>query len=184
MANLPIISVSGPHGSGKTTAAKKIAEKLNYEYISAGVLFRDMANKANMNIEEFSKKAETQEEIDRFIDDKTVELGKTKDNIVVDAQLGGWMLHDSADMLVYITAPFETRIERIKERENKSTEQARQETISREESEKSRYQKLYNINISDLSIYDIILNSQKFSATDCAQIVLLAFEKKMKGEEK
>ena len=184
MANLPIIAVSGPHGSGKSTAAKKVAEALNYEYISAGELFRDMAKNAEMNIEEFSKKAELQKEIDRFIDDKTIELGKTRDNIVVDAQLGGWMLKDIADMLVYITAPFDVRLGRIMQRENKSIKQARQETTVREKSEKRRYQKLYKIDISDLTIYDIILNSQKFSATDCVQIILLAFEKKMKGEEK
>ena len=87
-------------------------------------------------------------------------------------------------MLIYITAPYETRIERIIKRENKSVETTRQETITREESERSRYQKLYNIDVSDLTIYDIILNSQKFSASDCVQIILLAFEKKMKGVEK
>ncbi|MCE7742684.1 MAG: AAA family ATPase [Candidatus Heimdallarchaeota archaeon] len=181
---MPIIAVSGPHGSGKSTAAKRIAEELNYEYISAGELFRSMADNANMNLAEFSKKAELQDEIDKFIDDKTVEIAESKNNIVIDAQLGGWMLKDIADMLVYITAPFDTRIDRITLRELKSTEQTRHETDTREESEKSRYQKLYNIDISDLTIYDIILNSQRFSATDCVQIILLAFEKKMKSEEK
>lgn len=184
VAYLPIIAVSGPHGSGKSTAAKKVAEALNYEYISAGELFRDMAKNAKMNLEEFSKKAEIQEEIDKFIDDKTVELAEAKDNIVVDAQLGGWMLKDKADMLVYITAPLEVRIDRIVKREGKTAEQVRQETRTREQSEKSRYQKLYKIDISDLTIYDIILNSQEFSATDCVEIILEAFEKKMKGEEK
>ena len=51
MANLPIIAVSGPHGSGKSTTAKEVAEKLGYEYISAGELFRNMAENANMNLE-------------------------------------------------------------------------------------------------------------------------------------
>jgi len=184
VASLPIIAVSGPHGSGKSTAAKQIAEELNYRYISAGELFRIMADNANMNLAEFSRKAELQEEIDKFIDDKTVEFAQSENNIVIDAQLGGWMLKDIADMLVYITAPFETRIDRITLRENESLEQIRHETKTREESEKSRYQKLYKINISDLTIYDIILNSQRFSATDCVQIILLAFEKKMKSEEK
>ena len=54
VADLPIIAVSGPHGSGKSTAAMKVAESLGYEYISAGELFREMAKNANMNIEEFS----------------------------------------------------------------------------------------------------------------------------------
>ena len=104
---MPIIAVSGPHGSGKSTAARNVAERLGFEYISAGELFREMAKKENMNLEEFSKEAEIKEEIDKYIDNKTLELGQTRDNIVIDAQLGGWMLKENADMLVYIIAPFD-----------------------------------------------------------------------------
>ena len=64
MACLPIIAVSGPHGSGKSTAAQRIAEQLKYKYVSAGELFRDMAREEGKNIEEFSKIAEKREEID------------------------------------------------------------------------------------------------------------------------
>ena len=113
---MPIIAVSGPHGSGKSTAARKVAESLGYEYISAGELFRDMAKKENMSLEEFSKHAELKEEIDKYIDDKTLEFGQTRDNIVIDAQLGGWMLRNEADILIYITAPFDLRIQRISEK--------------------------------------------------------------------
>ena len=180
---MPIISVSGPHGSGKSTAAKNVAVALGYEYISAGDLFRSMAKSENMNLEEFSKYAELKNEIDNFIDDKTLELGQTRDNIVIDAQLGGWMLKDLADMLIYITAPFDERIRRIAQRENKSVEIISKETKAREESEKSRYQKLYKIDISDLSIYDLIINSQKFDASECVKIILTAFNTKLKGEK-
>ena len=177
---LPIIAVSGPHGSGKSTAARNVAEILGYEYISAGELFRDMAEKQDMNLEEFSKQAELKEEIDRYIDNKTLELGKTRDNIVIDAQLGGWMLKDVADMLVYITAPFDVRVQRIAQRENKQIETIIKETKTREESEKGRYQKLYKIDITDLTIYDLIINSDRFNVTECVEIILTAYNKKNK----
>jgi len=182
--NLPIIAVSGPHGSGKSTAAHKVAELLGYEYVSAGKLFREMASKEGLNLEEFSKKAEEKEEIDRYIDDKTLEIAKKTDNVVIDAQLGGWILKDIADLIVYVTAPFETRIERIAKRDNKPIEEIRIETLTREESEKKRYKKLYNIDVSDLSIYDIIINSLKFNASDCVQIIIEAYNKYTKGDKK
>ena len=182
--NLPIIAVSGPHGSGKSTAAHKVAELLGYEYVSAGKLFREMASKEGLNLEEFSKKAEEKEEIDRYIDDKTLEIAKKTDNVVIDAQLGGWILKDIADLIVYVTAPFETRIERIAKRDNKPIEEIRIETLTREESEKKRYKKLYNIDVSDLSIYDIIINSLKFNASDCVQIIIEAYNKYIKGDKK
>ena len=182
--NLPIIAVSGPHGSGKSTAAHKVAEVLGYEYIAAGKLFREMASKEGLNLEEYSKKAEENEEIDRYIDDRTLEIDKNSDNVVIDAQLGGWILKDIADLIIYVTAPFETRVERIAKRDNKTIEEVRVETITREESEKKRYKALYNIDVSDLSIYDIIINSLKFNASDCVQIIIEAYNKYIKGDKK
>ncbi len=106
-----------------------------------------------------------------------MKIAKTEDNIVIDAQLGGWILKDKANLLVYITAPLDIRIQRIAQREEKSIETIKTETLTREKSEKERYQKLYNIDISDLSIYDIIIKSKKFDASDCVQIIMTALKK-------
>lgn len=180
---MPIIAVSGPHGSGKSTAAQQVAEILGYKYVAAGELFREMAQKEGLSLEEYSISAEINEEIDRFIDDRTLEIAKKGGNLVIDAQLGGWVLKDLADLLVYITAPLDLRIKRIAQRENKDYEFIKKETLTRENSEKQRYQKLYKIDISDLSIYDVIINSQKFNASDCVRIIKKAFEKILKGDK-
>ncbi len=182
MEILPIIAISGPHGSGKSTAAKTVAELLNYKYVSAGQLFREMAREKGMNLEEFSERAELDEEIDRYIDAKTLELAQTEDGIIVDAQLGGWILRKVADLIIYITAPVKTRIQRIAERENRFIEEIKKETLMREESERDRYQKLYNIDISDLSIYDVIINTKKYDATECVDIIMASVKKITKGE--
>lgn len=184
MAILPIIAISGPHGSGKSTAAKTVAELLNYTYVSAGQLFREMAREKGMNLEEFSERAEVDEEIDRYIDNKTLELAQIENGIIVDAQLGGWILRKVADLIIYITAPLKTRIQRIAERENRSLEEIKKETLMREESERDRYQKLYNINISDLSIYDVIINTKKYDASECVDIIMASVKKITKGEKK
>ncbi len=171
---MPIIAISGPHGSGKSTAARKLADRIGYKYVSAGKLFREMANKNNLSLEEYSKKAETYEEIDRLIDNRTLELAEKFDNLIIDAQLSGWLLRDKACLLVYITAPFEVRVNRISNRDGKNLEKIRQETMLREKSEKMRYKSLYNIDIIDTSIYDIIVNTARFSAEDCAEILFCA----------
>ena len=180
---MPIIAVSGPHGSGKSTAARQVAEILGYKYVAAGELFREMAQKEGLSLEEYSRSAEKNDDIDRYIDDKTLEIAKAGGNLVIDAQLGGWVLKDLADLLVYITAPLDLRIKRIAQRENKDYEFIKKETLYRENSEKQRYQKLYKIDISDLSIYDVVINSQKFNATDCVRIIKKAFEKILKGDK-
>ena len=49
------IAISGPHGAGKSTLARKVAKYFGLRYISAGMLFRRMAEKTGMNLSEFSK---------------------------------------------------------------------------------------------------------------------------------
>lgn len=177
---MPILAFSGPHGAGKSTIAKIVADKLGFKYISAGQLFRKIAKERGKTLEEFSKLAEQDGEIDKAIDQETLKIAEQYDNIVVDAQLSGWLLKDRASLLVYITAPEETRVKRIAQRDGKSIEQAQRETRIREESEKKRYQKLYKIDITDKSIYDIIINSKNFDANDCVEIILTAVKVKTK----
>ena len=76
MSFLIIITVSGPHGSGKTTIAKALAQALGLRYISAGELFRKLAKERNMNIVEFTKYAANNPEIDYLIDNSIIEEAK------------------------------------------------------------------------------------------------------------
>ena len=43
----PIIAIDGPAGSGKSTVAKLVAQKLNLFYIDTGAMYRALALKAN-----------------------------------------------------------------------------------------------------------------------------------------
>ena len=52
----------------------------------------------------------------------------------------------------------------------------------REESERHRYQKLYNIDVTDLSIYDVIINTKKYDAADCVDIIMASVKKIIKGD--
>ena len=169
------IAISGPPGSGTTTVAKLVAKKLNYELVSAGELFRQMARERGYSIEEFSKIAEENEEIDIYIDRTQKELAESKENVVVEGRLSAWMVKDS--FKIYIFAPEDVRAERIAKREGKSFEKAREEMRKREEYEKRRYMKFYGINVSDWSIYHIVFNSACFDAETIADLIVEASKK-------
>ena len=47
MSLKPIIAIDGPAGSGKSTVAKLVAQKLNLFYIDTGAMYRALALKAN-----------------------------------------------------------------------------------------------------------------------------------------
>ncbi|RLG57107.1 MAG: cytidylate kinase, partial [Candidatus Hydrothermarchaeota archaeon] len=68
MKNL-VITISGLIGSGKTTVAKALAEKLMLRHVQAGMVFREMAKERGMSLQEFSKLAEKDKSFDRLVDE-------------------------------------------------------------------------------------------------------------------
>jgi len=169
------ITISGPPGSGTTTIAKIVSRKLNLKLISAGEIFRQLASQRGMTLEEFGRYAEEHPEIDTLIDRTQKELAEKEANAVVEGRLSGWMVKN-ADLKVWIFADAEVRYRRIAQRERKDVSIIRQETKLREETEKRRYKKFYGIDIDDWSIYDLIVNSARFSAEEIAELIIRASE--------
>jgi cytidylate kinase len=163
------IAVSGLHGSGRSTHAKRLAETFNLRYLSSGMIFRQIAREQNLSLEKLSILAEQNPEFDKLIDERTKEESM-KGSLVVDATLAGWMM-ENPDLKIYLTAPLEARIRRIAKREGISLKEAKSETIVREESERQRFMILYGVDINDLSIHDVILNTELFTPDSTARIL-------------
>jgi cytidylate kinase len=153
-----VITISGPHGTGKSTYAKPLARALNLRYVSAGEVFRELAKERKMTLEDFSRLAEQDPSVDRMIDERTKRIAK-EGGVVIDAQLAAWMAKDLATAKVLLVAPDETRFKRIAEREHVAIAEARKETLAREEIQRRRYKKYYGINAGDLSIYDLRIDT-------------------------
>ncbi len=170
-----VITVGGLHGTGKSSVSDAVAKKFNLRRISAGVAFRQLAKERNLTLEDFSRVAEGNEEIDRLIDDR-LKTEAEKGDAVIDGQLAAWMAGDNADLKILLIAPVETRIKRISERDGTDFEYARRETITREGSEKARYFEYYGVDVSDHSTYDLIINTGKYDLDGVNAIVIAAIE--------
>jgi len=175
------ITISGLPGSGTTTVARLLAEKLGYKLISAGEVFRRLAMERGMTLEELSRYAEDNPEIDLYIDKMQRELAEKEDNVIVEGRLSGWMIKDAFKVWIY--ADPEIRYERIAKREGIELSRARVETKRREELERRRYKKFYSIDIDDISIYHIAINSGLFKPEEVVEIILKAFELVRRREE-
>jgi len=168
------ITISGPPGSGKSTLSKMLSVKLGLELISMGDIFRKLASDRCMSLDEFGTLAKCNDEIDRKLDEEQKKVAKEKDNIILEGRLSGFLVE--ADLKVWLKAPLEIRAERIAKRENKSVSSAIKETSEREECERVRYLNYYDIDIRDLSVYDIVIDSTKLSPEEICEIVGKAVE--------
>jgi cytidylate kinase len=154
-----LITISGPAGSGKSHCASKLAELYGIQYYSAGSIFRKMALEKGVSLEEFSKMAAKDPEIDREIDRCTSDLAK-KSGLILEGRLVSFFSATSLPKIsFYLTAPFEERIRRIAKREGISLKESEAITRIREEEEYKRYQFIYGLDVNDLSGYDFVINT-------------------------
>ncbi len=177
-----IITVSGPHGTGKSTYASQIARALGIRHLSAGVVFRRLAREKEISLEEFGQIALKDPSIDKLVDERTLQEADRGD-VVLDGQLTGWVLKGKADLRIYLTAPETIRLERIAKRDKVSLKQAKAETSIREAVQRERYMKHYGFRVDDRSIYHLIFDTSLGSIEDTAK-VLIAAARTVKNAEK
>lgn len=172
-----VITISGTPGSGKSTVAELLKEKTGIKYIYSGMIFRNLAKEYKMNLEEFGKYAEKNSEIDKKLDDRQVEILK-KGDVILEGRLSGWLaLKNKIPALkVAIDADLEIRAGRIVNREEGSISKRKKEIIERERSEETRYKNYYNIDLKDMSIYDLVIDSGNKTPEEIVDIILEALD--------
>lgn len=155
------ITISGPPGSGKTTVCRLVAEKLHLEVIISGDIFRQLAKESSMSLARFGSACELDPEVDRRLDQRMVEIARSRDDLLLEGRLTAHMLtrHGIPAFRVYLGADLEVRAARVAEREGGTARQRKEEIMEREECEARRYLAYYDIDIHDRSIYDLVIDT-------------------------
>lgn len=172
--NCLVITVSGLAGSGTTTLCRNLARYYGFKHIYAGLIFRQMAREMGMTLEEFQKYAELHPEVDREVDRRQVEAAE-ECNVVIEGRLAGWMV-EKADLKIWLDAPIRERARRVARREGISVEKAFMAIAEREKQNRKRYLNLYGIDIDDMSIYDLVIDTSKWGPDGVFSIVKAAID--------
>ncbi|SFS49042.1 (d)CMP kinase [Halostagnicola kamekurae] len=171
-----LLTVSGPPGSGKSTTAELLADAFGLSHVSGGDIFRELADERGYTPLEFNKLAEENDDIDRDLDRRLREIAIEEDDLVLESRLAGWLAGDYADFRFWLDAPASVRGERIAEREDKDPDRATEETQAREASEAQRYQEYYGIDIRDLTIYDLSVNTARWEPDAVLDMLVTAVD--------
>jgi cytidylate kinase len=88
---------------------------------------------------------------------------------------------EDPDLRFFLSCPFEERVRRIAEREGRDLEEVGEETRAREESERERFMRFYGVDVGDLSIYDVVLNTGLYDADAAARILKKVVDEYLQG---
>src|SRR4030095_9636279 len=112
-----LITISGVPGSGKTTVAKLLAQRLGLPHVYAGDLYRQEARRRGLTLEQFNLLCERDHSIDRQLDAAMAERARQGD-VVLEGRLAGYLAADNqlAALKVWLDASDEVRARRGAER--------------------------------------------------------------------
>ena len=187
MVKKHIITIAGKLGSGKSSTAKMVAQILNYEHYSTGDFMRSIANEKGISLIKLSKMAETDDRIDKALDDHNLEIGKME-NIVLDSRLGFHFIPDSFKVFLELDPSIaserimedrKTNPNRHTEAEGFDTKEKIIESInSRLLSERKRYKDLYGIEDHTAhSNFDLVINTGKIPLEEVSRKVIEEYNK-------
>jgi cytidylate kinase len=171
------ITIFGLAGTGKTTTGKLLCETLGYKYMSTGNIFRAKAEELGLSLADFEELCQKDSKYDIELDKMVEDYGKTEDDFVFESRLAWHFIPDSYK--IKLDCPFDVRVARVAERENKDVHVAEQETLHREEKIRTRYDEYYGIKNFDADEnFDLVVDTQINNAESVKEIILFELKNK------
>lgn len=166
-----IITISGLPGAGKTTVAKMLAADKGWEFFSMGGLRRQKALEKGMTLAEYNKLGETDAATDLEVDRYQEDLGKTKDNFVIEGRTS-WHFIPQA-VKIFLTVEPTIGAQRIwqhlagannnrnEDDDLKTVDDVLASNQARMASDRLRYEKYFQIDVYDEVNYDLVVDTSE-----------------------
>ena len=177
-----IITIAGNGGSGKSTIAKLLEEKLGYKCVVMGDIMRRLASENNMDIVTFNEYIKEHPEFDHQVDDMIVDISEKEDELIIVSRTAWHFAKESFRVYLYVEPEVAGKrifadSQRINEKKYDTLEEAIENTRKRNESEKNRYMSLYNIDVTNLDNYDLALDTSALTIDEVLDRVLEGYNK-------
>lgn len=183
-----IISISGPGGSGKSTIAKILAEKLGWPRYYIGGMRREAAQKRGMTLAEYNKLGETDPSTDLEVDKYQEELGRREDNFVIEGRTSWYFIPHS--LKIYVDVDQKIGAERIfsdlqkngsrnEDVELRSVEEVLESMKKRHASDVVRYEKYFGIDVFNPNNYDFVVDTSNLTKEESFSKVYEFVKKKL-----
>lgn len=181
-----VICISGMAGTGKSTLARKVAQKYNLKYFSGGDALKDLAKQEGYDVSiqgwwespvglEFLKERVSDPKFDRAVDDKLLEYAQ-QGNVLLDSWTMPWLL--KGGYKIWLQASFEKRAARVAKRDNMTLTEAVEMLKEKEGHTKAIYKALYGFTLGeDLTPFDFILDTDNLNADEVFAVLCRVIDK-------
>jgi cytidylate kinase len=186
-----VICVSGMTGSGKSTVAKRLADKYGLDYFSGGNALKTLAQEEGYNPDvtgwwetaeglKFLQQRMGDPAFDKRIDEKLLALAE-QGNVVLDSWTMPWLL--KAGFKVWLEASPQVRAKRVMNRDGISSEEAVKALTEKDEKTRQIYKKLYGFDLgNDLSPFNLVLATDELNPDEIFHAVCLVTDRLVFGE--
>jgi len=177
-----VICISGMTGSGKSTVAKKLADKYGLGYFSGGNALRTLAHEEGYESDmrgwwetaeglRFLQQRIGDPAFDRRIDEKLLELAE-QGNVILDSWTMPWLLKEG--FKIWLEASPQVRAKRVVNRDNISIEEAVKALKEKDERTRQIYNGLYGFDLGhDLSPFNLVLATDELDPDEVFHAVCL-----------
>jgi cytidylate kinase len=175
------ITLTGDLGSGKSVLRDRLVAEKGFIPYSTGILQREYASKLGLTTLELNKYSESHPEVDEYIDNGLRELSKSDKKYIIDSRMAWHFIKPSYKIFLAV-API-TAAERIFNAKNRGdiesysdVNDALMSLDERMKSENLRFMEKYGVDCTNLSHYDIIVDSTHLTPDEVYQIVVKAYD--------
>ena len=185
-----VICICGMTGCGKSTVAKRLAEKYGLRYISGGDALKDLAAEAGYEVDgrgwwesdegmRFFEERMADPEFDRMADHKLLERARAG-GVILDSWTMPWLF--DGGFKIWLEASEAARASRLAGRDRMPAEDALKVLREKDERTRSIYGKLYGFRLGeDFSPFDMIFDVSLLGADEVFETVCLVVYKWLFG---
>ncbi|GIW39602.1 MAG: cytidylate kinase [Candidatus Binatia bacterium] len=177
-----LVTISGTPGSGKTTVARLLADRLGLPHVYAGDLFRREATRRGLSLAELNELAERDHTIDRALDEQLAEYAR-RGEVVLEGRLAAFLANREGvpAWKVWLDADEEIRARRVARREGVDWREVLEQNRRRQASDRKRYRDIYGWDLEDTSIYDLVLDTGAVPPERVAEEILRSIPPDLDG---
>jgi len=170
-----VICIAGMTACGKSTVARRLAEKYGLKYVSGGTVLKELAIRMGYKAQErgwwettegirFLERRLRDFRFDKQVDAELLNWAE-QGNVVLDSWTMPWLFKNG--FKIWIEVSLQERAKRLAHRDKMSLREAEKAITEKDGKTKRIYERLYGFKLGeDFSPFDLVLDTELLSANE------------------